>query len=151
MKPEWCLGWARFPGAPPGGGCLAQSCQGLRPPGRPLCLRRRPPQLGVLGGLAQQQEAGQAAGPLGQDSLGRARVWSLVRTAYAPGESEGNSAGGGQEGGPPSCWVNMSVQACLGTSLCYIGARQHFKELGVARFQPEGDREGHLRISTDLT
>lgn len=30
-------------------------------------------------------------------------------------------------------------------------AGQHFAKLGVARCQPEGDREEHLRVSTDLT
>ena len=46
----------------------------------------RPPRLGFLGELAQQLP-GQASGPLGQDSLGRARGWSLIHAAYAPGQS----------------------------------------------------------------
>ena len=46
----------------------------------------RPPRLGFLGELAQHQP-GRASGPLGQDSLGRARGWSLIHAAYAPGQS----------------------------------------------------------------
>lgn len=126
LKSEGCLGHAPFLRAPPASG-FAQSCWGLRPPWHPLCLRCHPFQLGFLGESAQQQESGQASGPLGQDSLGRAKVWSLVHMAYAPGESLGkwapacHGAGRGREGGSPFCWVNTGVQACLGTSLYYVG------------------------------
>lgn len=42
--------------------------------------------------MAQQQQAGQAAAPLGQDSLGRARGWNLPCTAHASGKSAGKWA-----------------------------------------------------------
>lgn len=58
------------------------------------------------------------------------------------------------EGGRESqaCWVNMGVQTCLGTSLTTLvkGTEKHFTELGVARCQPKDDKEGCLRVSTDL-
>lgn len=120
-----------------------------------MCLQCHPPRLHFLGELAQNS-LGQAAGPLGQDS---GQGQGIVRATYAPGESAGkwapacHCAGGGRgEGGPPFCWVNMGVQACLGTSraLSVKGAGQHFTKLGVARCQREGDREEHMGDSTNL-